>query len=572
MIRFRISLFFLAGLFALAATACGGQKDAAPLPKNLPEHTLAFGGDVFLGGGISRAFFNEGEWPLVFGNVGDLMRRADVTFVNAEGVISGGGLFAYKEDRAPLCYRAHPNAARVLAEAGVDIANVANNHGGDYGKAAFVEMLDRLSAAGIDYTGGGHTEEDARTPSVRLVGDTGLAIVGADLTSTKSFAAKWNIPGTLFFAHAAAGRNLDEAVNVLKRIEEKTRAAADVILFSPHWGHNWQLEPTKHLRTLAERLIKAGYDGILGHSAHLYHGVELIDGKPVIYDAGNLLLNYGPRPGDHGEHKSLLYEIKFTRAGITELIAHPLALNRNSVRLAKGEFADEILKTLSSRSEAFGTKVSIRDLAAVISCDPGNHRGPKTAKAVKKPWKGPVREAPTYMHVDKLPDNAVPLEVRFENGISLLGYRLLTDHLRSKGPAQVIETYWTRDDNANADDNLLIHMEAQTDRADGVQKNFSGHQPGDWILPVAAWPKGGIVRDITYFRLTLPPGAPVRFYTGLWDNGQFVPVTNIEDPARNDEGRILLGTSDFTDNAPGVFDLFQQLRSELQQYPPITNR
>ena len=565
MFRFRSYLLLTIGLLAWTAASCGGEKGGEPLPSDLPVHTLVFGGDVFLGGGISRAFYNEGEWPLVFGNTADLMRRADVTFVNAEGVISGGGLFAYKEDRAPLCYRAHPNAARVLAEAGVDIANVANNHGGDYGTAAFVEMLDRLSAAGIDYTGGGRTEEDARTPSVRLVGDTGLAIVGADMTSTKSFAAKWNTPGTLFFAHAAAGRNLDKAVKVLGRIEEKTRAAADIILFSPHWGRNWQKAPTTHLRVLAKRLINAGYDGILGHSAHLYHGVELIDGKPVIYDAGNLLLNYGPRPGDHGEHKSVLYEIKFTRAGITEIVAHPLALNRNSVRLAEGEVADEILKTLSSRSEAFGTKVSIRDGASVIACNPGNHRGPKTAKAVKKLWKGPVREAPTYMQVDKLPDNAVPLKVRFENGITLLGYRLLTGHLLSKGPAQVIETYWTRDDNVNADDNLLIHMEAQSDRSDGVKKEFSGHQPGDWILPVAAWPKGGIVRDITYFRLTIPSGAPVRFYTGLWTGGRFVKVKEIEDPARNDGGRILLDTSDFTDDAPGVFDLFEQLRKELSQ-------
>ena len=562
---FRIPLFFLTGLFACITTACGGEKSADPLPSNLPEHTLVFGGDVFLGGGISRAFYNEGEWPLVFGNVSDLMKHADVTFVNAEGVISGGGLFAYKEDRAPLCYRAHPNAAHVLAEAGVDIANVANNHGGDYGKAAFVEMLDRLSAAGIDYTGGGRTEEDARTPTVRLVGDTGLAIVGADMTSTKSFAAKWNTPGTLFFAHAAAGRNLDEAVKVLTRIEEKTRAAADVILFSPHWGHNWQKEPTKHLKKLAAQLIDAGYDGILGHSAHLYHGVELIDGKPVIYDAGNLLLNYGPRPGDHGEHKSVLYEIKFTRAGITKLIAHPLSLNRNSVRLAEGKIAEEILSVLAERSKAFDTDVSIQNGTAVIACNPGAHRGPKTAKAVKKPWKGPVREAPTYMHVEKLPDNAVPLKVRFENGISLLGYRLLTDHLLSKGPAQVIETYWTRDENATADDNLLIHMEAQTDRTDGVKKEFAGHQPGDWILPVTAWPKSGIIRDMTYFRLTLRAGAPVRFYTGLWTGGRFVKVTEIEDPARNDDGRILLGTSDFADDAPGVFDLFEQLRKDLSQ-------
>ncbi len=46
-------------------------------------------------------------------------------------------------------------------------------------------MLDLLSEAGIDYTGGGYDLEDAKIPTVKLVGGTGIAIVGADMTVTK---------------------------------------------------------------------------------------------------------------------------------------------------------------------------------------------------------------------------------------------------------------------------------------------------------------------------------------------------------------------------------------------------
>ncbi len=352
---------------------------------------------MFLGQGSSQAVYFPESWGNIFGNVSPILEQADVTLVNAEGVISGGGLFAFKEDRFPLTYRAHPNAAKMLAKVGVDIADVGNNHSGDYGKEAFVEMLDRLSHEGIDYTGGGYTLEDARTPAVRVVGDTGLAVVGADMTFTKSFAALWNTPGNLFFGLAHTGRDQDRTVDTLVKILNETRTKANVVLFTPHWGNNWQKTPTPHLRTLAARLIQAGFDGILGHSAHVIQGIELIDGKPVIYDAGNLLLNYGPRKGDHGEHRSLLYEIEFTKAGIKKLVAHPISLDRNQTRLASKDTANDILDNLKRLSQEMNTDVVIENGVGIVNCAAGDIFGPKTPAPLRKVKREKIREAPSHM-------------------------------------------------------------------------------------------------------------------------------------------------------------------------------
>lgn len=553
----------------LCLPGCKQKNEGMPAPEHLPSHTLVFGGDLFLGGGISRAVIDKDSRDAVFGDLGDIIRQADLAIVNGEGVISSGGMFADKDDGYPIYYRAHPDAVQLLTETEINMVNVGNNHSGDYNTDAFVEMLDRLSAANIDYIGGGYNLQDARTPAVRVVGDTGLAVVGADMTSAKSFAATISRPGSLFFPNAHVGNDLDNTATQLEKILMETRKKANVILFTPHWGPNWSTAPTKPLQQLAERLIEAGYDGILGHSAHLPHGVALIQGKPVIYDAGNLLLNYGTRPGDHGEHRSVLYELVFNKAGITEVRANPILLGRNSARLATDETAAHILSMLQKRSADLDTTMHISDGMGIVSCDPGGLFGPKTPKPIRKKRTEPIRAAESHLMIDTLPKEATPLDVLFENGIRLLGFKLRTDKLPLTNAAEIIETYWKIEDRTKALSgnplNMLVHMEAvQPDAAGGPKKLFSGHQPGDWILPVPEWPKDKVIRDITYFRVTFEGHSKVQFFTGLWTGSKMVPVVSHAPSVVIEDGRVLLGTVSFEKGAPSITHQLARLRADLK--------
>ena len=47
-------------------------------------------------------------------------------------------------------------------------------------------------------------------------------------------------------------------------------------------------EPASHITEAAHRLIDAGAAAVLGHGPHRLQGVELYDGKPIIYSLGNL--------------------------------------------------------------------------------------------------------------------------------------------------------------------------------------------------------------------------------------------------------------------------------------------
>ena len=81
-----------------------------------------------------------------------LTSQADLT-INLECAISS------RRRRGPerSAFRAPPGAAQALG-AGVDVANLANNHTLDYGPPAFPETLSTLDH-GVGHTGGGIDEQ-----------------------------------------------------------------------------------------------------------------------------------------------------------------------------------------------------------------------------------------------------------------------------------------------------------------------------------------------------------------------------------------------------------------------------
>jgi hypothetical protein len=398
-------------------------------------------------------------------------------------------------------------------------------------------MLDRLSRQGIQYTGGGYDAEDARRPAYVTLGDTVVAFVGADLTKMRQYAAARQKPGTLFFGYAHKGRRQDETVAALTEILEQAKKNAHVVLFTPHWGDNWKNRPTPHLRRLAKRLIRAGFDGILGHSAHWFQGVEVFDDKPVIYDAGNLILDYGTVDK---AHRAFLWELEVTRAGVVGARGHPLWLTRNRANLAKGELGDDILNEQRRLSRALGTELAVESGAVVLRLSPA----PRAVRSISAPpprqRPKTIREAPSGTVVEALPEGAVKVDVAYQDGIRLIGYELLRDELTLPRSAQVIHLYFTADQKIGK--NYLIHVEARgLDPVTGnPKKETAGHFAGDWMLPTDQWPVDQVICDATLFRLYLKPEGNARFYAGLWDGREMaVPISS--DQPLTDNALVFLG-------------------------------
>lgn len=504
----------------------------------LTEHTLGFGGDLMLGRRINVALFDPEARDAALADLAPVLLDSDLTLVNGEGVISGGGAFGDKGEPRPHQYRAHPDAIALLVAAGVDVVAAGNNHAGDYGPDALREELDRLRIAGLDYTGAGHDLADARTPAYRRIGDTIVAFVGADLTMAERFAATAERPGILHLPGMRADR-ADDVVAALTEILSVARRHAHVVLFTPHWGDNFIEAPSGLTRTLARRLIDAGYDGILGHSAHVVQGIEIIDGRPVIYDAGNLLSDYGAGPG-------VVWQLRFTRAGITRVTAWPIEQNTNRTTFAK-RTADATLEKLRSASSALGTALVVENGTATAACDPAGVAG-ASAEPPARPVPAAVRAAPAAILVDALPAGATPIEVAWPNGVRLLGYDLLLERLPVPKAGQVVTLYL--DASAQPSRELRIRLEAR-----GVEKRETEeHIPGDWLLPGDQWPLGQLLRDRTLMRLTLAAEGVVEFFVGLKDGELLEPATG----ARRDGRLVYLGSATYTPGAPRLFEVLAE--------------
>jgi poly-gamma-glutamate capsule biosynthesis protein CapA/YwtB (metallophosphatase superfamily) len=135
------------------------------------------------------------------------------------------------------------------------------------------------------------------------------------------------------------------------------------VIASIHWGGNWGYEVPAEHRTFARRLIDAGVDMIHGHSSHHPMGIEVYQGKPVLYGCGDFLTDY---EGIEGYEKfrnelTLMYFATLDPASgkLLRLEMAPLRLRR--FRLSRPSEADIrwLQRTLRRESAKLGAAVEL---------------------------------------------------------------------------------------------------------------------------------------------------------------------------------------------------------------------
>ena len=142
------------------------------------EITLAFGSDAHFEGHAARLLGRAGG----LGSITRTLRAADVAMVNLETPVARSGRRDPKEledARDRYWFRTRPAAVDVLADAGVDVVSVANNHAGDYGAAGLQDTLAAGRERGVAMVGAGRGEA-AYAPHVVEVGDLEVAFLAAD--------------------------------------------------------------------------------------------------------------------------------------------------------------------------------------------------------------------------------------------------------------------------------------------------------------------------------------------------------------------------------------------------------
>lgn len=208
------------------------------------------------------------------------MNQADLCCVNNE--------FTYSNRGTPMAgkgytFRAKPKNVSILKTLGVDVVTLANNHVYDYGKDAFLDTLDTLKGAGIDYVGAGRNRKEAMTSVYYTINGITVALVDASRAEKTVLTqeAREDSPGIL--------RCYDTKLFV-----QEIRAAkkkADFVVCCVHWGTEYSYTLEKVQRSTARDYINAGADVIVGTHTHCLQGIEYYKGVPVFYSLGNFWFN-----------------------------------------------------------------------------------------------------------------------------------------------------------------------------------------------------------------------------------------------------------------------------------------
>ena len=295
----------------------------------------------------------------------ELISSADIAIGNLEAPISRHGrptpLKFDERGRVihnEFIFRCPPSQAQRLADAGFDGMTLANNHIMDYGGEALLATLRKLDEVGMKYAGAGRDMAAAREPMIFDVAGHTLAILSYvdcyTLPGTEYFAATDQLAGTVFVHGCSAGQPTEQTRQMLENDLRNARERADLVLVSFHWGSEVTRQPDPFPQNLARLCIDAGADLVFGHHPHVLQGVEIYQGRPVIYSLGNFVF---PTKWE-SNHYSAALEVRIKEGTWEKLIFHPVKLRfrAGDPVPARGEDLHKIVNRITGLSAQFGTE------------------------------------------------------------------------------------------------------------------------------------------------------------------------------------------------------------------------
>src|SRR3569832_1100947 len=127
-------------------------------------------------------------------------------------------------------------------------------------------------------------------------------------------------------------------------------------ILSLHWGPNMVWRPSEKFRRLAHAAIDMGWKILFGHSAHVFHGIEMYRGCPIMYAAGDLVDDYYIDPEFNNDHQVLI-EIELTSAEVKRIHLHPVLIQNSQARTASYKSFEYIAERMKVACAEMGTPV-----------------------------------------------------------------------------------------------------------------------------------------------------------------------------------------------------------------------
>jgi poly-gamma-glutamate synthesis protein (capsule biosynthesis protein) len=200
--------------------------------------------------------------------------------VNLETAVTDGT--CPEPQSKPYIFDAPASAITALKGATVSVATEANDHGVDCGPQGLSQNLTIASQASYPILGIGNTAAQAFAPYRVTIDGQRVAIITATQVIADNLVSTWTASAT----QPGVASAIDPTQ--LVREVQQVRRSTDTVIVYVHWGTETQACPNPQQEPLAQQLIKAGADLVIGSGTHVLLGAGYLGGAYVDYGLGNL--------------------------------------------------------------------------------------------------------------------------------------------------------------------------------------------------------------------------------------------------------------------------------------------
>jgi len=354
---FHLLLLFMISIVFLIQSCKKDDGRKNFISHNKKSIRLSAGGDFICARDFHKTVEDNGPY-YSFIKVKEHLKNSDISFANLECVVSDTATLR-SSDPNKVNYNAPSSIMPALKNSGFDIFSIANNHTFDLGKKGLSDLRDHLKEANLLFGGAGKDAKEAEKPLIIKVNGLKTAFLFYNSTGS-NFCAKKKRAGYNCMPVYKKKKSLEKLKKDLQKVK-----GADLIVLSIHWGKNYKSEPVQEHIDFAHAAIDAGVDAILGHSSHIFQGIEVYKNRPILYDMGDVFL----KKADNWDTRSFIYDLVVENSKIKSVELLPIFMNDTQIRFAEGMIANDIISRFYKYSKRFKTKIRRKGHQMIIEMD-----------------------------------------------------------------------------------------------------------------------------------------------------------------------------------------------------------
>ncbi len=278
-----------------------------------------------------------------FSSIRELIEGSDLHITNLESPLTSSGEALIKTGPS---IKASPRGVEYLKMTKVGLACLANNHIFDYGEGGLKETIEICEGNGIRVTG--IISGDYLNRRSVIIEIKGVRIGFLNYCEHEFSVRERGMTG-------AYGFDYIDAFNDIRALERMT----DRIIVLYHGGNEYYHLPRPDLKRDFHFIADLGADAVIGHHTHVFSGIEIYDGKPLVYSLGNFFfLPFEEEP--ESWHEGILCRLSIGESVSAELIPVIQCKNGLRVEFPAEERSKEILSEIRFLSEVISDAAELQ--------------------------------------------------------------------------------------------------------------------------------------------------------------------------------------------------------------------